>query len=143
MADLRYDLLIASPVDRVFQAMATPDGLNAWWTLSAEGHAIGGSTWKLGFGPDHNWEAVVTTAMAGLELEWKLTQADEDWMGTRVGFRLSRTGTRTRVEFHHAGWREENRHFRSSSFCWALYLRLLKRYVEAGERVAYDRRLDA
>lgn len=142
MADLTYELLIAAPPDRVYQAMATPDGLNAWWTLAADGHAVGGSTWTLRFGDDADWRAVVTSAAPDLELEWKFTEADADWTGTRVGFRLSRAGTRTRVEFHHTGWREENRHFRSTSFCWALYLRLLKRYVEAGERVAYERRLD-
>jgi hypothetical protein len=33
-------------------------------------------------------------------------------------------------------------HYRTSSFCWAMYLRLLKRYVEHGEVVPYEKRLD-
>ena len=31
----------------------------------------------------------------------------------------------------------------TSTFCWAMYLRLLKRFVEAGEVVPYAERLDA
>ena len=33
-------------------------------------------------------------------------------------------------------------HYRISSYCWAIYLRVLRRYLEHGERVAYEQRLD-
>lgn len=46
------------------------------------------------------------------------------------------------VLFYHTGWKEANAHYRISAFCWAMYLRLLKRYVESGERVRYEERLD-
>ena len=36
-----------------------------------------------------------------------------------------------------------NAHYRTSAFCWAMYLRLLKKYVETGEVVPYERRLEA
>ena len=49
----------------------------------------------------------------------------------------------TQVRFHHVGWPEPSEHYRISCFCWAMYLRLLKRYVEKGERVPYEARLDA
>jgi hypothetical protein len=32
--------------------------------------------------------------------------------------------------------------FRRSSYCWAMYLRILRRYLEHGETVPYERRLD-
>ncbi|MCH8956850.1 SRPBCC domain-containing protein, partial [candidate division KSB1 bacterium] len=37
---------------------------------------------------------------------------------------------------------EANEHYRVSCYCWAMYLRLLKRYVEHGETVPYEDRLD-
>ncbi len=52
-------------------------------------------------------------------------------------------GARTRVQFRHNGWPHVNEHFRVSSYCWALYLRLLRRHVELGETVPYEDRLDA
>lgn len=35
-----------------------------------------------------------------------------------------------------------NDHFRTSSCCWAQYLRILRRFLEHGERVPYAERLD-
>ena len=72
-----------------------------------------------------------------------MTTASNDWRGTRIGFELVDTGGLTEVKFHHRGWPDENEHFRVSTFCWAMYLRLLRRYVENGEVVPYEQRLDA
>jgi len=143
MPDIRHGFPISAPPARVFQAMADPAGLDAWWTLRSSGEPVAGHRYTLGFGPGYDWEAVVRSVTPGVELEWEITKADADWTGTRVGFRLDASGGETRVEFHHTGWPEANRHFRGSSFCWAMYLRLLKRYVEGGERIPYAKRLDA
>ena len=45
------------------------------------------------------------------------------------------------VRFSHSGWRSENEHYRLSSYCWAMYLRLMRRFAEAGEQVPYDHRM--
>jgi uncharacterized protein YndB with AHSA1/START domain len=143
MADIAHDFTISAPPERVFRAMATPDGLNAWWTLTAAGDPVPGGEYALGFGPGYDWRAVVRHVVPNAELEWEMTVADPDWLGTRVGFKLTPGDKHTRVAFYNTGWPEANGHFRGSSYCWAMYLRLLKRYVESGERVPYDRRLDA
>jgi uncharacterized protein YndB with AHSA1/START domain len=143
MPDIRHEFPISAPPARVFQALATPAGLDAWWTLTSEGEPVVGQVYRLGFGEGYDWEAVVRAVTPDESLEWELTKADDDWTGTRVGFQLHPGDGETRVEFHHTGWREANRHHRVSSFCWAMYLRLLKRYLESGERVAYARRLEA
>jgi hypothetical protein len=44
--------------------------------------------------------------------------------------------------FRHTGWAEPNEHFRISNHCWAMYLRILRRYLEYGEIVPYEQRLD-
>jgi hypothetical protein len=36
-----------------------------------------------------------------------------------------------------------NEHYRISTFCWAMYLRLMKKAIETGEVVPYAVRLDA
>jgi hypothetical protein len=40
------------------------------------------------------------------------------------------------------GWPVDNEHWRISCYCWAMYLRLLRRYLEHGEIVPYERRLE-
>jgi len=72
-----------------------------------------------------------------------MTQADPDWLGTRVGFRLEGRADTTRVGFYHTGWPTPNEHWRISCYCWAMYLRILWRHLEHGEEVPYERRLDA
>jgi len=48
----------------------------------------------------------------------------------------------TQVHFHHTGWPDADDHYRVSCYCWAMYLRLLKRYLEHDEVVPYEDRLD-
>ena len=143
MPDILHDFPVTATLERVFAAFATPQGLHAWWTLRASGEPRPGATYDFFFGPSYDWRAVVSRLDPGRLIEWEFTQADADWHGTKVGVELTLVGGDTHVQFWHRGWREANAHFRTSSFCWAMYLRLLKRWSEAGVVVPYDRRLDA
>lgn len=143
MPDIYHTFPISAPRVAVFLAISTPAGLNAWWTLTAHGWPEAGVTYDLGFGPAHQWKGKVTRYVPGTALEWELTVADEDWKGTRVGFLLSDSEFGTQVEFYHRGWAESNDHYRISTFCWAMYLRMLRKYIETGIIVPYEERLDA
>jgi hypothetical protein len=70
-----------------------------------------------------------------------MLHADADWLDTTVEFRLSWRDAQTWVEFAHVGWPAMNEHYRISNFCWAMYLRVLRRSLEYGEVVAYADRL--
>ncbi|MEZ5294362.1 MAG: SRPBCC domain-containing protein [Vicinamibacterales bacterium] len=142
MPDILHRLPIAAPIARVFETIATPAGLNAWWTLDARGVPGHGEAYDLGFGPEYQWKALVAAVDEPRWIEWEMIEADADWTGTRVGARLTETGERTIVDFYHTGWRHPNAHFRTSSCCWAQYLRILRRFLEHGERVPYADRLD-
>jgi hypothetical protein len=66
-----------------------------------------------------------------------------DWEGSRVRFELSSPSpASTQLRFAHLGWPAATEHYRVSSYCWAMYLRLLRRHVETGEVVPYEQRLD-
>ncbi len=143
MPDIYLDFSIRAPLERVFEAISTPAGLDAWWTKSCSGKPQLGEFYVLGFGPEFEWQAQVTNWQPSTQFELKITRADADWKGTRLGFLLESRGERTAVKFSHVGWRQLNDHFRISSFCWATYLRLLRRFLEHGEVVAYEQRDDA
>ena len=142
MPNIFHQFPISASSQKVFQAVSTPVGLDAWWTRDSAGRPEEGAEYQLGFGPQYDWRAVVSRCMPNREFELKLVQAEKDWLGTRVGFVLSEDGAVTNVSFHHLGWPESNEHYRISCYCWAMYLRLLKRYVELGEMVRYEDRLD-
>jgi hypothetical protein len=99
-----------------------------------------GESYNLWFGADYDWQAVVTKCLPNTEFELQITEADDDWTGTILRFSLELDGTRTQVRFCHTGWPAQNAHYRRSSYCWAMYLRVLKRYLEHGEVVAYEDR---
>jgi uncharacterized protein YndB with AHSA1/START domain len=140
--DILQDFPIKASVERVFDAISTPAGLNSWWTDTASGTPRAGSEFALRFGPGYDWRANVTRCIAPTDFELHLVQADEDWLGTRVGFHLEAASAKTLVRFRHTGWRSVNEHYRISCHCWAMYLRVLRRYLEHGERVAYSARLE-
>jgi len=143
MPDILHDFPVFASVDKVYAAVTTPEGLDAWWTERSSGRPIEGTEYELWFGPDYDWRAVVRSAETNRTFELELTSASSDWMGARVGFRLQPAGdAQTQVRFYHTGWAEADDHYRTSSFCWAMYLRIMKRWVEKGEEVAYRDRLD-
>lgn len=142
MADILHDFPIYAPAERVFEAVSDPSGLDQWWTKRSTGEARAGAEYQLWFGPEYDWRAVVSHCAPPVKFELRMVGADAEWLGTRVGFLLQEDRSVTQVRFHHAGWPEPSEHFRISTFCWAMYLRVLRRYLEHGDRVPYEQRLE-
>ncbi len=142
MSDILHQFPVSAPVARVFEAVSSPGGLDRWWTARAEGSPRPGAVYQLWFGPEYDWRATVTECRPGSAFELQMTVAMPDWLGTRIRFELEADQGGTAVRFAHSGWPEASEHFRISSYCWAMYLRLLKRYLEHGEQVPYERRLE-
>lgn len=140
MADIHHDLWIKANEHVVFDRLCRSPGLDQWWTLSSDGHPEQGAEYRLFFGEDYDWRAVVSQCRIPHLFEWTMTRADDDWKNTRVHFELSKDKQYTRLRFSHLGWPEVNDHFRRSSYCWAMYLRALKRYIEDGEITSYATR---
>ena len=139
--DILHDFPIDVPIARVFAGVSTPAGLDQWWTKRSAGKPVQNGEYELWFGPKFDWRARVTRSVADQAFELEITRADADWIGTRVGFELEGSKKSTQVRFHHTGWPANNDHYRISCFCWAMYLRILKRHLEFGETVPYEERL--
>jgi uncharacterized protein YndB with AHSA1/START domain len=143
MPDIFHDFPILAPAQAVFAGVSTPAGLDQWWTERSSGRAQRGAEYGLWFGPNYDWAARVTECVPLEKFELQIIKADRDWEGTKVGFALSAIdGGGTQVRFQHTGWPHLNDHYRISCYCWAMYLRILKRYLEHGETVPYAKRLD-
>jgi len=142
MADIFHDLPIRASANDVFDMASKPPRLDEWWTLTSRGTPELGATYRLFFGEEYDWRARVTACEPGKRFELELTDAMPDWIGTRVSFELEPNGDTTMLRFAHTGWPSATPHYRTSNCCWAMYLRILRRHLEHGERVPYDRRLD-
>lgn len=142
MTDIIHRFQINSPVEEVFRAISSPDGVSHWWSLNASGVPDFDQEYQLDFGPGYHWKAKVAKYTRNKNIEWLMLDTDSDWEETSVGFELEPADGITKVRFYHKGWKENNHHYETSSFCWAMYLRILKRYVEYGESVKYEDRLN-
>jgi len=143
MADIIQEFFVKASPTQVMEMFSTPEGLNRWWTKRSSGVAKEGAEFTLYFSPEFDWHAKVTHYAPDREFELQLTTAHEDWQDSRVGCSLTpEANGATRVLFYHKGWPNENEHWRVSCYCWAMYLRLLRRNLEYGEFVPYEKRLE-
>lgn len=143
MPDILHDFPVLTTREKAFEAVSTPAGLEKWWTRTAAGEPRVGAEWELFFDTGFDWRARVLALEPDRLIEWEITRADADWMGTRVTIDLTdHPGGLVWVRFAHTGWRVPDEHFRISNYCWAMYLRLLKHWLQRGETVPYDRRLE-
>lgn len=126
-----HDLFINVTPDKVYAAITLPQHINNWWTLHCSGIPVSGEAYNFYFSDAYNWFGKVVIADADSSFGVKMTHADADWNPTSFGFTLLSEGLGTQVAFQHTGWLQNNHHFRRSSFCWAILLNNLKKYLEA------------
>jgi uncharacterized protein YndB with AHSA1/START domain len=141
MASIFHDFTIQATAAAVFEVMTTPRGIDRWWTKQSSGKPEIGEEYDLNFGPSYDWKAIVKKSVPGKEFEWTMKASDPDWEGTRIGFQLEENKGSVKVRFYHLGWSSENEHYKASSYCWAMYLRLVKRWLESGEECPFEARL--
>jgi uncharacterized protein YndB with AHSA1/START domain len=143
MPDILHAFFVNASPGRVFEMFSTAEGMSRWWTKEASGEPKLNAEFRLYFGPGYDWQARVTRYVPGSEFELQMTEAHVDWAKSQVGCRLTPAVREKRACFlYHNGWPEANEHWRVSCYCWAMYLRVLRRNVEHGQSVPYEKRLD-
>jgi uncharacterized protein YndB with AHSA1/START domain len=106
----RIEIDLTAPPRKVYEAIATADGVRSWWTDGEIAEEVGGMS-RLTFG--HGWtELRVEKLVPGREVEWSCVgqsiehfDPTDEWVGTRIRFHLRPLddGERTRLEFTHEG----------------------------------------
>ncbi|SHF09037.1 SRPBCC family protein [Chryseobacterium sp. OV279] len=135
-----HNLEVDATLENVFQMVSVPEFLNEWWTHYCQGTPGPDSEYTFEFSETDILKGKVSKFSPPHKIEFLITDGDQDWIGTNVGFVLKETGKGTRISFHHTGWKDTHEHFRQSSFCWAIYLRILRKFVEDGLHVPYSER---
>jgi uncharacterized protein YndB with AHSA1/START domain len=137
MSEILHLLEIEASPERVYEAIATPAGLGAWWTSDVRGGAPTtpvevGQEFELLFGGDHGPRLKALQAKPGRGVEWECVGGHAEWIGTRLLFHLTSHGPGTVLRFAHRGWREPSDYFAQSNCRWGFFLHSLKGFVEAG-----------
>lgn len=138
MADIGHRVGIDAPQERVYQALATRDGLAGWWTRDVRGESEPGGKLEFFFGhPQPAAVMEVTDLVPGERVGWRCVQWPDEWVGTTLTFDLSSAGDETAVLFRHGDWREPIVFMYHCSTKWAYHLLGLKAGLEGGTATPY------
>lgn len=121
----------ASP-EAVYDAVATIEGLAAWWTEDTTGNAgeVGG---VIAFRfPPGGFDMEVIELEPARRIVWKVIDGPPEWLDTIITWDLSEEDGYTIVMFGHDGWREQDAFMAHCTTKWATYLMSLKRLIETG-----------
>ena len=133
MVDILHRVGVVAPLDDVYTAVATPEGIAAWWTTETKGTGELGKPLAFRFGERGGFDMDVVELDPSGHVRWRVTEGPEEWIGTEIDWALDQRGEYTIVNFSHEGWREPVEFMHHCSTKWATFLLSLKDLVETGQ----------
>ena len=136
MVDILHRVGIKSSLDDVYRALATREGLAAWWTDNSQGESKVGGVLQFRFKLKDDAGAI---GMKVLELHparhvlWQVVDGPEEWVGTKISWELKQEDDWSIVLFKHQGWKEPVEFMHHCSTKWAVFLLSLKSLLETGK----------
>jgi uncharacterized protein YndB with AHSA1/START domain len=134
MPDIRHRVVISASPQKVYEALATKEGISEWWTRDGvKGESATGAKLEFYFGsPEPAAVMEVTELEPDRAVSWRCIEGESEWVGTQLGFELTPNETGTVVLFSHADWRRPSEFMAHCSARWAYFLLSLKAYTETG-----------
>jgi len=134
MADILHRVGIKSSSDDVYKALATREGLAAWWTNNTQGESKVGGALKFRFSVGGSeiggFDMKVLELQPAKRVLWQVVDGPQEWIGTKISFVLKQAGNHAIVLFNHQDWKEPVEFMHHCSTKWAIYLMSLKSLVE-------------
>lgn len=130
--DILHRVGITSSLKDVYSALATRDGLAAWWTTDTQGESTIGGVIQFRF-PQGGFDMKVLELRPAEHVLWEVVDGPAEWIGTTVSFDLRQEGEYAIILFKHEGWREAVEFMYHCSTKWATFLLSLKSLVETGK----------
>ena len=119
----------SSSLNDVYKALATVEGLSAWWTTTTPGESKVGGVLQFRFGAN-GFDMKVLELQPAKRVLWQVVDGPQEWIGTKISFDLKQSGEHAIVLFKHQGWKEAVEFMHHCSTKWAIYLMSLKALVE-------------
>ena len=135
MPDIRHRVAISAPLESVYQAVSTSEGISNWWTRDGvRGESSEGQKLEFFFNqPEPAAVMEVTRLSPDGHVNWNCVDGEEEWVGTTLSFDLNRNEDETVVLFSHADWRRPSEFMAHCSARWAYFLLSLKSLLETGK----------
>src|SRR5689334_4931523 len=121
----------ASPKD-VYDAVATRDGLAAWWTGDTTGDTKVGGVIQSRL-PAGGVGMKVRELKPSTHVLWQVVDGPEEWIGSKVSWDFKQDADYTIVLFKHQGWKAPVEFMHHCSTKWAIFLMSMKSLLETGK----------
>jgi len=131
MADIRHNVVIKATPEKVYQAVTTQEGLEAWWCKDTTAKPEVGFVNIFIFGKYYN-EMKVTDLVPNKRASWECINSIEEWIGTGISFDLEEKNGNTLLRFTHGNWKAVTDTFAACNYDWASFMKSLKSYCETG-----------
>jgi uncharacterized protein YndB with AHSA1/START domain len=135
--DILHRVGIKAPLEKVYKALATPEGVAGWWTTETRGDNKAGGMITFRFTADGRELGVFDMKILELHpdarIVWQVVNGPDEWVGTKLRFELTQEDGFTIVLFRHEGWKEPVEFMYHCSTKWATFLMSLKSLAETGK----------
>ena len=131
---------IVAPVEKIYRALTTEEGIRGWWTTDVKMDAQVGGKAVFGF---QNHSIVFQMRIEQLTppsfARWKCEESNlPDWTGTTQEFELEpQPDGEVLLKFRHGGWKSGGDHCYYCNTTWGHLFVTLKQYVERGVKNPY------
>jgi uncharacterized protein YndB with AHSA1/START domain len=136
-ADYAREFTVGRSVERLFDCIATREGLRGWWTSLVSGSDAVGGTLHLEFeGMVEHIDMYVEAAQRPSKVVWSIVEHSslDEWTGTKVCFTLSAKGANAcTLTFRHDGLSPKLACYEDCEAGWDHFLGSLVSFVERGK----------
>lgn len=137
MPNIFHRIGFKAPIAKVYDALATIDGIAGWWTKDTTGKSAVGGSIKFRFANPKGeiigeMDMDVTKLEKNKLVQWRVKAGPPEWIGTDLVFNLSEADGMTILLFGHNNWKEQVEFMGHCSQKWAVFLLSLKDLVETG-----------
>jgi uncharacterized protein YndB with AHSA1/START domain len=144
--DYRLTIRLRAPIEAVFDALTTPQGLRSWWGTDARVATAAGGEIRFNWSADSHVVFRIERLRRPSEVDWScVAQRDEnlphpdEWVGTRLSFRLDDDAGLTTLAFVHHGLQPRLACYERCESGWNHFLGdSLSGLVERGTGLPYD-----
>ena len=119
----------------IFKAINTVEGIQSWWT---KGTVLENGVFHFQFNGNYTKSFKIVNTEGTSKVEWECIGGHDDWIGTKIEFKLMTKGDSTDLSFRHYNWKEQSEHFASCNYHWGLYMKSLKSMIENGDGTPHE-----
>ncbi len=132
MPEIRHEINIQAPPQKVYEALTTQAGLQSWWTSDTEAVPEVGSTAVFGF---FNRTTIFRMRIDELtpaeRVKWSCEGDIDEWIGTEIQFDLKPDEeARSSVHFQHKNWHSTEGIYAQCNTTWGNLMFRLKAFAE-------------